>query len=253
MGWRVFAASAIGSAHTESGLPCQDAFAHEVVDNVLCAVVCDGAGSAAASDHGSRHLASRVVQELACRTRKRQDFFALTGDDLRRELASIVGTVRSELLSCAESAGIRLADYAATLVGAVTTDRGGWLFHVGDGVAVARLRASASPELVSLPENGEYANETYFVTGEEWQGHLRLLPIPEPVTTIALMSDGAAPFVMQRGLTGLFQPFMDPVERYLRTATQDAGDSALAGLLGDPRTHAITSDDKTLLVASWQE
>jgi hypothetical protein len=106
---------------------------------------------------------------------------------------------------------------------------------------------------VSLPENGEYANETYFVTGDGWQAHLRLLPIPEPVTMIALMSDGAAPFVMQRGLGGLFRPFMDPVEQYLSTATQEAGDDALAGLLGDPRTHAITSDDKTLLIARWQE
>ena len=67
------------------------------------------------------------------------------------------------------------------------------------------------------------------------------------------MSDGAAPFVMQRGAAGLFGPFIDPVDRYLATATQAAGDTALAGLLSDPRTHAITPDDKTLLIARWQE
>lgn len=253
MSWRVFAASATGSGHTEAGLPCQDAFAHEVAGDVLCAVVCDGAGSATASDQGSRLLADGVVKALARRAGERQDFPALAIDDLRSELVAIIGALRRELQACANAAGLRLNDYAATLVGVVATSDGGWLFHVGDGVGVARPRAETSPEIVSQPENGEYANETYFVTGSEWLAHLRLLPIPEPVAMIALMSDGAAPFVMQRGLSGLFRPFMDPVEQYLGTATREAGDGALAGLLGDPRTHAITSDDKTLLIARWHE
>jgi hypothetical protein len=253
MSWRVFAASAIGSGHIESGLPCQDAFARQVVGDVLCAVVCDGAGSATASEQGSRKLASCVVRELAHRAVDRADFPPTIADSLRDELVAIVSAVRSELQASAESAGLSLTDYAATLVGVVATGNGGWLFHVGDGVGVARPRADAAPEIISAPENGEYANETYFVTGSEWQAHLRLLAIPEPVAMIALMSDGAAPFVMQRGVTGLFRPFMDPVEQYLTSATQEAGDGALAGLLGDPRTHAITSDDKTLLIARWQE
>jgi hypothetical protein len=251
--WHVFAASATGSGHAETGLPCQDAFAHEVAGDVLCAVICDGAGSAAASDLGSRRLASRVVQELMCHGGARADFLALGIDALRDELVAVVGSVRGELQACADAAGLRLNDYAATLVGVVATGDGGWLFHVGDGVGAARSQNGAAAEIISLPENGEYANETYFVTGDEWQAHLRLLPITAPVETIALMSDGAAPFVMQRGLTGLFRPFLDPVEQYLSTATPEAGDAALSALLGDPRTHAITSDDKTLLIARWQE
>lgn len=116
-------------------------------------------------------------------------------------------------------------------------------------MAAAQPRDGALPVRVSLPENGEYANETYFVTGEGWQDHLHLLPLGEPKQMIALMSDGAAPFVMERGFAGFFRPFMDPVENYLASASIEAGSRALAGLLDDPRTHAITPDDKTLLIA----
>lgn len=44
MAWKIFAASATGKSHAERGLPCQDAFAHAVVGEVLIALVCDGAG-----------------------------------------------------------------------------------------------------------------------------------------------------------------------------------------------------------------
>lgn len=252
MSWRVFAAAEMGRGHLESGLPCQDAFAYEVAGEILCAVVCDGAGSAPASDQGARLLARRVVEVLARRAGEDPGFARLAVDDLRRELLSIVDRVRGELQARADSAGLRLNDFAATLVGVLASSEGGCLFHIGDGVGVARPKAGAA-EIISLPENGEYANETYFVTGSEWPAHLRLLPIMAPLGTIVLMSDGAAPFVMQRGLSGLFRPFMDPVELYLNSATPAAGNAALAGLLNDPRTHAITPDDKTLLIARWQE
>lgn len=219
---------------------------------MLCAAVCDGAGSATASHEGARRLADQVVDSLARRATEHSGLVDLAVDDLRDEMIAIVGGVRGDMQSCADRAGRSLSDYATTLVGALATDRGGCLFHIGDGVAVAHGDTGRSPDVISLPENGEYANETYFVTGADWQSHLRLSPIVEPVTTVVLMSDGAAPFAMQRSLTGLFRPFMDPVSQYLGGVTSTAGNDALRNLLDDPRTDAITQDDKTLLIAQWQ-
>jgi hypothetical protein len=76
-----------------------------------------------------------------------------------------------------------------------------------------------------------------------------MTPIPGAVRVLALMSDGAAPFVMAKNNTGLFRPFMDPVERFLASTDEATGSAGIAGTLGDPRTHTITTDDKTLLVA----
>ena len=105
--------------------------------------------------------------------------------------------------------------------------------------------------MLSRPENGEYADETYFVTDENWTDHLRLTPLAAPGRgcVIGLMSDGTAPFAVDRERSGFFRPFIDPVAAFLREATAANGNEALRNLLESPRASAISSDDKTLLLA----
>lgn len=243
MAWRIFAASAKGSSHAASGQPCQDASAFARHDDWLIAVVCDGAGSAASSHVGASMVSQATVQALAAR-----------GDELPLADETDIGTLVTSVLAgardalaqhaCVEQA--ELADYATTVVGVVMGPRHGWFFHVGDGVGVAQHEDGAT---LALPENGEYANETFFLTGARWREHLRMLPIARPARSILLMSDGAMPFVMAKGNQALYAPFVEPVERYLAQADEPTGSQALAATLDDPRTHRITGDDKTLLIA----
>jgi hypothetical protein len=102
--------------------------------------------------------------------------------------------------------------------------------------------------VLSLPENGEYANETYFVTGDDWRSHLRVTSFSGAIRSVALMSDGAMPFAINRAKTGMFGPFIDPVRSYLATVNETEGSEALLATLSDKRTWSITSDDKTLLL-----
>ncbi len=252
MTWRVFAAAAIGKSHIDGGTDCQDAFAHEVVGETLFAAVCDGAGSQPLSHVGSEALSRLVVRGLARRTSEGGDLVAMDAGAFKDVVGDIIASARETLADEAESAGVVLGAYAATLVGAIATGAGGWLFHIGDGQAAVEPQADDQAPILSMPENGEYANETYFFTGDEWREHLRITPIGQPVRTVALMSDGAAPFVMTKGNAALYRPFMDPVEKYLATATEPDGCAALASTLEDPRTYRITGDDKTLLIALWQ-
>jgi hypothetical protein len=248
MAWRVFAAAAVGSGHLEAGLPCQDAFAHARAGEVLAAAVCDGAGSASHSQVGSARFAQALVTALAARVEAGEDLCGADPAPLADAAQLAVSAERSALRALADEQGLELNAFAATLVAALLGPDGGWFLHVGDGVGVAEDADGATLAL-SLPENGEYANETWFLTGEEWNGHLRLTAIPAGVATLALMSDGAAPFVMAKGNDALFRPFVDPVVRFLASGDEDAGSAGLAATLGDARTHAITGDDKTLLVA----
>jgi hypothetical protein len=247
--WKVHAAAVIGSSHIEGGIPCQDAFAHACAGDVLVAVVCDGAGSAARSHVGSARFSRAVADALAARAASAGEALCDADPaDLAEAARLAISSERSALRALADSEGVELNAFAATLVCAIVGPAGGWFLHVGDGIGVAEL-ADGRPPVVSLPENGEYANETYFVTGGQWSEHLRLTPIPGAVRALALMSDGAAPFVMAKGNGGLFRPFMDPVERFLASVDEATGSAGLASTLGDPRTHTITTDDKTLLVA----
>lgn len=252
MAWRVFAASAIGKSHIDAGTPCQDAFARQVVGDTLLAVVCDGAGSQALSHVGAEAISRLVVADLAARVAAGEDLSGLSPETFLTSIGDIVASARASLATEAASAGVALGSYACTLVGAIVTGERGYFFHVGDGQCAAQPQASDQPEIMSLPENGEYANETYFVTGDEWRQHLRITPVALPVRAVALMSDGAAPFVLSKGYASLYRPFMDPVERFLATASEVDGCAALAGTLEDPRTYGITGDDKTLLIALWQ-
>lgn len=250
MGWRIYAASATGKSHLDKGIPCQDAFAFHADGDVLVAVVCDGAGSAASSDVGSRLTADTVVRNLAAAWAQQGDALATSEQAVFELAAAAVLDARAALIAVAGAAQAELSSYAATLVGFVGDAERGWFFHIGDGLGVAEAAdAQTHAARVSAPENGEYANETYFVTGEAWREHLRVLAVPYPVARLNLMSDGAMPFAMEKGNAGLYRPFIDPVARYLASVDEDAGSRALFGTLDDPRTHGITSDDKTLLIA----
>lgn len=241
-GWRVYAAAVTGQSHFEQSLPCQDACAYVADGDALVAVVCDGAGSQAASHIGSGLLSREVSTALL------PVLDALVDEQAAR--AFLEGAIGAALITLGEQAavaGLPLSAYACTLVGAMARRDRAWLFHVGDGVAVAVGADGA--ETVSPPENGEYANETFFVTSPQWREHLRLTPCPTPPVQLVLMSDGSMPFAMGRGNAGLFAGFMQPVVRHLAAADEEAGSAALRATLDDSRTHAITNDDKTLLIA----
>lgn len=250
MTWKVFAASAMGKDHIATGLPCQDGFAFKVVGNILIGAVCDGAGSASHSEIGAMACSKSVVESIE----------KVLGDSAtgsfekacsRETLEASVETARTLLQTLADEQGFQFRDLSCTLVGCIASSEGGCLFHIGDGFGAAEFEGK--PTVLTLPENGEYANETYFVTATDWQVRLRITPLPAAQSgCVALMSDGAAPFVVNRERTGLSAPFINPVTKYLSDKSSEEGNQGLYDTLADERTYAITGDDKTLLIALLQ-
>ena len=252
MAWKVCAAAAIGKSHIDGGIPCQDAFAQRVVGDTLVAIVCDGAGSQPLSHVGAAAVSAGVVDALAQRLLQGEALCAFDAAAFTLLVGDLIAQARTSIEQRAATEGHELGNYACTLVGAIADGERGFFFHIGDGQAVLDGYDALQPPLMSLPENGEYANETYFVTGDAWREHLRITPMDRNQRAIVLMSDGAAPFVMTKGNAGLYRPFMDPVERFLISVPEADGSRGLAGTLEDPRTYTITGDDKTLLIALRQ-
>lgn len=246
MGWSIFAASAVGASHVAGGLPCQDAFAHARCGDWFAGVVCDGAGSAPRSDEGARRIAEQVVGILAGPEVRAEALATLDAAGFKTRVTHALETARSDLAAFAEAERAPLKAFAATVVGALVGPEGGWLFHIGDGIGVARL---ADADRISAPANGEYANQTFFLTQKDWREQLRITPVGAPVRSILLMSDGAMSFVMGPGGRSVYAPFFDPVDRFLADQDEATGSEALAATLADARTEHITGDDKTLLIA----
>jgi hypothetical protein len=248
MKWKVFFASATGKYHLSSNAPCQDSGHYAVVDDILIGVVCDGAGSASEGQFGAEFFSNKVT-ELVSESVRSGRFTQETQPDFRDYLSEIIQSVRSQLDEIAVSRQLALRDFACTLVGCITSQQGGCFFHIGDGFAI--YMRDDGDSVLSHPENGEYTDQTYFVTDDSWNEHLRVTPLSEinQGGLVGLMSDGASPFAVNRPRTGFYRPFIDPVVAFLRNASEHNGSQALKQVLEDEKTYEITPDDKTLLLA----
>ncbi|MDD9662099.1 PP2C family serine/threonine-protein phosphatase [Klebsiella pasteurii] len=240
MSWRVYASSVIGSSHRQNNLPCQDAFCYRNLGDRLVAVVCDGAGSAAYGEQGAALVSRELVEGLV-------KFTAVPDEN---QLSTLVESVRKTILSQAQERERSAGDFACTVVAAWLGESASVMLHIGDGVAALHIDAD---EHFSLPENGEYANQTWFLTSHDWRDHLRISQFAGRATQLVMMSDGVQPFALNRRGDALFSPFMDPVLRYLQQVSEAKGSEAICATLDDPRSWAITGDDKTLLVALRHE
>jgi hypothetical protein len=248
MKWKVFLASATGKHHLDNNVPCQDSGHYAIIEDELIGVVCDGAGSAGEGQEGAEFFA-RKVTELVTESVKSGQFVQDAQSGYRDYLLTIIQSARSQLNEIAIARQLELRDFACTLVGFIATHDSGCFFHIGDGFAI--YMSDDGESVLSHPENGEYTDETYFVTDDNWGDHLRVTPLSgiNRGGLVGLMSDGASPFAVNRPKTGFYRPFIDPVVTFLKNATEQNGNQALKNVLEDKRTFEITPDDKTLLLA----
>jgi hypothetical protein len=144
-----------------------------------------------------------------------------------------------------------IGQYASTIVGALVGASGGFVMHIGDGAAIAcvtRNRCSAV-EVISRPENGEYANETYFITSNDWLKRLRVTPIPD-VDWIVLGTDGGTAFTLLDEKTVKLS-FIEPFVSRLAITRVDDLEQEVRGILSDEKADKVTGDDKSLAIA-WK-
>jgi hypothetical protein len=255
--WHVVAVSRPGFSHLASGTPCEDAHAIEAIGNWFIGVVSDGAGSARYAGQAAAMLCSTVRDELSTELR-----VAIPGvadpDWLRPKIETAIQTVREKLEKASFSEPRTsdrrptLADFHATLLGAVASPNGGTFFHIGDGVGVATKFKDFEQYIISPPENGEYANETYFFSQDDWKEHLRFTTFGREYDLILLMTDGVTPFAMGAGAAAPHRPFWRPVCDFLATHSSVDGEIALANVLEREEIRKITEDDKTLVWARYR-
>lgn len=275
MTWRIVQASAIGTSHHKIGEACEDeCFAESLRGpdggEYFLGLVSDGAGSAS---HG------RCGASLACE--KGRDVIeqwvhneASHCQPTVPTVRSWVTAIRSHILESAKAKNLNPRNFACTLLGAVIGNRNAVFFQVGDGAIVMGEHNDLHP--VFWPDNGQYANMTYFITDDDALDHLQwkciFLDKPPPLTVkrtsnrdirvsscetslpceIAMFSDGLQRLALVYQSKTAYQPFFDPMFRTLRQANLAACDRLSYELflfLGSPQVNERTDDDKTLILA----
>lgn len=245
--WCHVGASVVGTSHQENGGLCEDsAVTIERCGSegpVLIAVVSDGAGSAARGRAGSRFVVRGIARSAAGFVKGGAPLRSLGEETIRIWLDDL----RDAIAVRAESEGLELRDYAATLVAALISGDFAVVAHIGDGACI--LGSSEGYLVPSWPAHGEYASSTYFATDN--QVNLVVTSREGKFDRAAVFSDGLELLLLQHDTKTAFAPFFDVAFGRLRRLPvgRDRTESLqLATYLASEKVARRTDDDKTLLL-----
>ncbi|MBQ7217661.1 MAG: protein phosphatase 2C domain-containing protein [Synergistaceae bacterium] len=183
--WHISGAAVQGLRHEEENIPCQDKIFAAAQNGITAVALADGAGSAKLSHFGAEE-AVRVACELLCE-KFREFVDAEDSGEVRR---AVLECLMSELEGIAQEKGCSIRDLASTLLAVAVDEENVLMLHIGDGL-IACCRDGRF-FAASLPDNGEFADETVFVTSGDAFRRMRLYKgKSEGISGFALMSDGA--------------------------------------------------------------
>jgi len=227
----------------------QDAFSCFLAGSdasAFCAVVCDGAGSAAFGGEGASLIVRTVSRGL------REHFKRAATVPTDDQIWSWVDECRDLLADVASARGKTRRDFASTLVLLVVSGGDALAVHVGDGAIVVRSTEGAWKAL-SWPESGEYASTTYFLTDDP-APRLRIDRHGADFDAVAVFTDGIENLALDHAALVPHEPFFRSMVGPLDQATSEGKvrsiSDALAGFLSSQRVCERTDDDKTLITAS---
>ena len=171
-----------GHHHTK----CEDKSAYRRTPYYDICVLCDGAGSAKYGATGAKYTAQFVASKLHSILRKNQ--FSNFKEFLQKAPSLITQNIQTHLRNTQNTQ--ELQHFASTLLFALYSKRfDRWLIgHIGDG-AIAGYKNNTTVVL-SAPKNGEFINETYFITQKDASSNLRI-QVYKKIDGVLLLSDGA--------------------------------------------------------------
>jgi hypothetical protein len=248
-GWKVLCGSVKGSSHELSGQPCQD-YAHcrsfEVASNpVLVAVCSDGAGSALHADAGAK-LACMTF--LGAASKALNDGLRVT-EICQRLLLDWARQTRARLSLEACVRNLDPREFACTLLTAIVSHEGAVFSQIGDGAIV--VKTDKRYETVFWPQNGEYVNTTFFLTGADFEERLQVRSLGHPVDDLALFTDGLQFLALDFASRSVHNPFFEPMFESLRAATEpEPLEGPFTEFLNSKPVNDRTDDDRTLILAT---
>lgn len=184
-----------GRSHSKTNTPCQDYAATRIQGDFACIALADGAGSKKHSAYGARSVVKAVTRALAKRF---DELWAISDESPAEASSELIGCCLSALKHQAQKLNCELSQLASTLM-FVAHSKGRFLAgHVGDG-CIIHQQDDGDVAVISHPENGEYANTTFFVTDPGVHSHFRLYRGSSGLGSgFVVMSDGTAESLYRR-------------------------------------------------------
>ena len=172
-----------GTHHARKHRSNEDSVHFEVLPSGrgIVAAVSDGAGSASRAKEGSQLAATYAVKRA---------FQAILVDEEEPTFAVAAGfmAAREAIRQTAEIIPeAEMADYHCTLVLVAWVDDQVAAMQVGDGAAIVELDGVC--KMLTIPQRGEYVNETFFITEPHYE-QTKFTREATGITALALFTDG---------------------------------------------------------------
>ncbi len=183
--WKTAGVYLKGKSHIKSEIPCQDRVYSLSKGNTYVIALSDGAGSRKHSQYGAE-ISTKIICKLL--TKKFNQLYSQNTDKIAQ---SLMNTILKYIIYKAKQMNSSINDFASTLLFVAVKDSNYIMGHIGDGV-IGRINNDGI-EVLSHPDNGEYANQTYFITNPSTIDHFRINKGNIGNTTgFVLMSDGTS-------------------------------------------------------------
>ena len=253
--WSYICSSVIGSKHSEVGLPCQDVSDSKLVkladdSEVLIAVASDGAGSAQHAQAGAARACASFIYQIRGSLDDAGNLSFLTADFVKEWIAAF----QREIKIIAEQNESSAREYACTFVAAVIGNEHSVFAQIGDGgIVILETETKDTYQTVFWPQQGQYANQTNFLTDSNAVANLMFNTINLNIQEVALFTDGMQSLVLNEETQTAHSPFFRPIFAALRKAEAGCAVALQNGMgeyLWSPRVTERTDDDKTLIFAT---
>lgn len=180
-------ASVIGLGHKMQDIPLQDACGYQYWENGWgCAIVCDGAGSCIYS-----HIGATLCVDFFLRKLKgiHWDTISQNTEQLQKE----IHTLFYQCLHYLEYSKYPLEELSCTVNAVVFSSNMLISFHIGDGRA-GYCDTEGNWKALFVPQKGEEANQTMFITSPFWQNNpaqwIDIQVVQTEYTAFCVLTDG---------------------------------------------------------------
>jgi hypothetical protein len=144
---------------------------------------------------------------------------------------------------------IELREFACTLLAAIVGNQGAVFSQLGDGAII--YRDGERYQTAFWPQNGEFANSTFFLTGQDFERNLMCRSVAGDFDEFAVFTDGLQPLALHYASRSVHGPFFEPMFAALRSEpTPETLESPLRIFLNSESINERTDDDKTLVLAT---
>ena len=247
--WHIASASLRGTSHEKSNQPCQDAnYWRETPHGFLVAAVADGAGSAPLSQIGSA-IAVKTAVDVVC-----DGLTILSATEIEQQLnlalREAIASARQAVEAEAISLSVSSRDLATTLIVVVTNALLTAVAQIGDGASLA-CDVDGNVWGLTVPQNGEYANEVTFLTSPNALEMAQVSVQLRPLINVAILSDGLQMLALNMPEGSPYEPFFKPLFQFINEVEDEPkAIKELVQFLNSSRVRNRADDDLTLMLAS---